>query len=128
MRMGVQSLASFSELRIQHGHELPCRLKSWLGSGIAMAVANASSNSTPSLRTSMCLRCSPRKKKKKKRISAKTFGSKNDNKNPLFPFSFFFCYLNWTISQRTLGFSKQLTQEHLISSQLSFLIQDIFQL
>ena len=54
MRMGVWSLASFSRLRMRHCHELWCRLQMWLGSGIAVTVAEAgrySSNSTPSLGT-----------------------------------------------------------------------------
>ena len=55
-------------LRIQHCHELWCRSQRWLGSGIAVAVAQAgscSSYSIPSLGTSICCRCSPKKKKKK---------------------------------------------------------------
>ena len=39
-----------------------------LGSGLAMAVAKASrysSDSTPSLETSICLECSPKEEKKK---------------------------------------------------------------
>ena len=35
---GVRSLASLSGLRIQCCHELGCRSKMWLGSGIAVAV------------------------------------------------------------------------------------------
>ena len=43
-----------------------CRLQMWLGSGIAVAVANnCSSNSTPSLETSICHRCDPQKTKSK---------------------------------------------------------------
>ena len=68
MRMWVRSLVSLSELRIWHCHELQCRLQTRLRSCIAAAVAQAgsySSNSTPSLGTSMCYRCSPKKKKTK---------------------------------------------------------------
>ena len=39
MRLGVQSLASLSGL-IQHCNELWCRLRMWLGSGIAMALVH----------------------------------------------------------------------------------------
>ena len=55
MRMRVQSLAPLSGLRIQHCRELWCRLQMWLGSGIAVASAEASSYSsdlTPSLEIS----------------------------------------------------------------------------
>ena len=73
MRLWVWSLALLSGFRIQCFHELWCRLQTWLGSGVAMAVMKASSyssNSTPSLGTSICRGCGPKKtkdKKKKKR-------------------------------------------------------------
>ena len=38
MRMGVHSLALLGRLKIRHNHELWCRLQTWLGSGIAVAV------------------------------------------------------------------------------------------
>ena len=44
--MQVRSLASLSELRIQCCCELWCRSKTWLGPGIAVAVAQASSYSS----------------------------------------------------------------------------------
>ena len=69
MRMKVQSLAVLSGLRIYHCHELSCRSQNRLGSCVAMAVVKAgvcSSNSTPSLGTSICHRCGPKKEKKKK--------------------------------------------------------------
>ena len=77
MRTQVRSLALLSVLRIQHCHELWCRLQMQLGSGVAVAVVYAgsySSDSTPSMGTSICHRCSPkaagvalkRQKKKKK--------------------------------------------------------------
>ena len=68
MRMQVQSLASLSGLRIQHFVELWCRLQTRRGSGIAVAVGWAGSDNsdlTPSLGTSICHRCSPKKTKKK---------------------------------------------------------------
>ena len=37
MRMGVQSLAFLSGLRIQCCHEMWCRLAKWLGSSVAVA-------------------------------------------------------------------------------------------
>ena len=73
MRLWVQPLALLVGLRIQHCSELWCRLQTQLGSSVAVAVAQAGSNSsnwTPSLGTSMHRGCSPRrdKKKKKKKI------------------------------------------------------------
>ena len=47
---------------IQHCCELWCRSRMWLGSGIAVAVVQASScssNSIPSLGTSICCACGP---------------------------------------------------------------------
>ena len=67
MRTGVQSLALLSELRIQHCRELHCRLQMRLRSGVAVAVAEAgsySSDSTPSLGTSVCCGCGPKKIKR----------------------------------------------------------------
>ena len=65
--MWVWSLALFSGLRIWHCCELQCRLQMWLRSSIAVAVVytgSCSSNWTPSLRTFICYRCSPKKKKR----------------------------------------------------------------
>ena len=64
----VQSL---SKLRIWHCHELWCRSQMQLGYCIAMAVAVAvvggySSDSTPSLGTSLCLSCGPKETKRQK--------------------------------------------------------------
>ena len=56
-----------SGLRIWCCCELWCRLQMWLRSSIAVAVVEASSYSsdlTPSLGTSMCCGCGPKKKKK----------------------------------------------------------------
>ena len=68
IRLQVQSLASISGLRIQRCRELWCRSQMRLGSGVAVAGLQAggnSSDSTPSLGTSMCRRYGPRKDKKK---------------------------------------------------------------
>ena len=78
MRMRVQSLASLSGLGIWCCHELWFSSQMRLGSCIAVAVAQAgscSSNSTPSLGTSICHQCSPKTKtkKKKKKKKKKTF-------------------------------------------------------
>ena len=65
MRTQVWILASLTGLRIQHCRERWCRSQMWLGSGVAVAVAKASSCSsdlTPSLGTFIC----PKKTKKKK--------------------------------------------------------------
>ena len=68
MRMQVQCLASLSGSGVLHCRELWCRLQTWLRSHVAEAVAVAgscSSNSIPSLGTSICRGCSPKKTKKK---------------------------------------------------------------
>ena len=46
MRLRVQYLASPSELRIQHCRELWCKSQMWLGSGVAVALVQAGSNSS----------------------------------------------------------------------------------
>ena len=66
----VPSLALLSGLRIQCCRELQHRSQMWLGSCIAVAVTVASSCSsgwTPSLGTSICHRCSSKKRKEKKK-------------------------------------------------------------
>ena len=71
MRIWVQSLALLSGLRIQYYHDMWYRLQMWLGSGVAVAVVQASScssNLTPSLGTSICHGCSPKKENKKIKI------------------------------------------------------------
>ena len=69
MRMRVRSLISLRGSRILHCPELWCRSQMWLGSHIALAVASAggySSNSAPSLGTSICHGCGPKKTHTKK--------------------------------------------------------------
>ena len=67
------SLALLSRLRIRCCHELQCRSQRQLGSAVAVAVAvveagSYSSDSAPSLETSICLgRCGSKKKRKKKK-------------------------------------------------------------
>ena len=64
MRTQVRSLASLSGIRVQHCSELWCRWLTRLGPGVAVAVVQASgysSDSTPSLGTSICHRCGPKK-------------------------------------------------------------------
>ena len=75
MRTQIRSLASLSGLRIWPRGELWCRSQTWLGSGVAVAVVQAgnySSDLTPSLGTSICLGCSPKKTKKKKKIACQS--------------------------------------------------------
>src|SRR5512134_2112105 len=70
MRLRVRSLPLLSGLRIWRCRELWCRLQTQLGSHVAVSVmqdGSCSSNSTPSLGTSICHRCSPKKFKKKKK-------------------------------------------------------------
>ena len=69
MRIWVQSLASPSGLWIWHCHELWCRLQKQFGSCIAVPVAQPCSrisDSAPSLGSSICQRCGPKKQKRKK--------------------------------------------------------------
>ena len=67
MWMWVRSLASFSEFEIRHCCELWCRSQMRLGSLLAVAVAGwqLQLRFDPSLGTSTCHRCSPKKDKKK---------------------------------------------------------------
>ena len=75
MRMWVWSLASLSGLGIQHCHELWCRSQTQLGSDVAVAEAGSCrSVLTPSLGTSICQRCGPKKQKKKKKKKKKKVG------------------------------------------------------
>ena len=66
MRLQVRSLASLSGLRIQHCRELWCWSQMQLGSGVAEAVAQASSCSSdeiPSLGITISHKCVPKKQK-----------------------------------------------------------------
>ena len=68
MRGSVPVLAQW--VRIRCCHELWCTLQTQLGSLVAVAVVKASScssNWTPSLGTSICLQCSPKKTKDKEK-------------------------------------------------------------
>ena len=83
MRLPVPSMAWISELRIWCCHELWCSLQKRLRSAIAVAMAQAgccSSDSTPSLGTSICHRCSPQKIKKKKKKEGRKDGRKEGRK------------------------------------------------
>ena len=67
--MQVRSLASISGLGIRRCCELWYRSQTQLGSQVAVPVVWAgsySSDSTPSLGSSICRRCGPQKPKKKK--------------------------------------------------------------
>ena len=83
MRMQVRFLALLSGLRIQHCLELGCRSRTQPGSGVAVAVVQAgscSSDSTPSLGTSICLGCGPKKQKQTHTQTKKTgFGRFNND-------------------------------------------------
>ena len=71
--MQVGSLASLNGFRIQCGHKLQHRSQMSLRSSVAMAMAQAgscSSNSTPSLGTSICCRRGPKKGEKKEEENA----------------------------------------------------------
>ena len=67
--MRVRFLALISGFRIWRCCELWCSLQTLLGSSVAVAAVQASgysSDLTPSLETSKCCGCSPRKRQKKK--------------------------------------------------------------
>ena len=65
--MQVRSLASLSGLRIRCCCELQCRSQTWLRSGVAIGSAGScGSDSTPSLATSTCQNCGPKKQTNKK--------------------------------------------------------------
>ena len=69
--MQAQSLPLPSGLKIRHCRELWYKSQTWLGSRIAAAVVQTSSyssNVTPSLGTTICHRCSPKKTEKKKSV------------------------------------------------------------
>ena len=70
MRWRIQLLTLLSVLRILCCQELWCGSQTWLGSGIAVAVAEAGgyrSNWTPTLAISICRGCGPKKTRKKKK-------------------------------------------------------------
>ena len=67
--LSIRNPTSVSGLRIRHCHELRWRSQRCLGSGVPVAVAQASccsSNVTPSLGTSICWRCGSKKKKRER--------------------------------------------------------------
>ena len=69
--MQVRSLALVGSLRIWHCCDLWCMLQLCLRSGVAVAVVQAgscSSDLTPSLGTSKCCRCDPKKAKTSEQI------------------------------------------------------------
>ena len=73
LRIQVQSQASLSGLRIWRCLKLQRGSQMRLGSCVAVAVVQAgscSSDSTPSLGTSICHQCGPRKKNKTKKLSS----------------------------------------------------------
>jgi len=77
-------LALLSGLRIWRCRELWCRWQMRLGSCIAVAVVwagSCSSDSTPSLGTSICFGCGPKKRTKKKEKKRHRKGSKTPRQN-----------------------------------------------
>ena len=76
LRVGFLALLSGS--RIQPCCELWCSLQTQLGSGVAVALVQASSNSsdsTPSLGTSICHGCGPKKTRKEGREGGRKEGN-----------------------------------------------------
>ena len=104
-RMQVPSLASLRGSRIWCYCELWCSLQMRLGSRVAVAVVQAclcSSDSTPSLGTSMCRICSPKSKQTNKRTkqnkvviisSMKSFQSNQENEKFKFNINFLETFL-----------------------------------
>ena len=95
MRMQVRTLASLSGLRIQRCCEVWCRLQTWLGSPVAVAqVGSCSSDSVPSLGTSICCRCGHKRQNKQRKNNNQKSPQKAQNpkqkKTWLFDFFFFF--------------------------------------
>ena len=90
MRIRVWSLASLSELKIQHYHELWCRSQTWVGSHIAVA---GSCISNSSLGNCIHHEWGPQKKKKKDRKKRK--GKKQ--KLAIWHLNFFWanCFVPW---------------------------------
>ena len=87
MRTQVRPLASLGRLRIRRCHEQWRRLQPRLGYRVAVAVVcSYSSNSTPSLGTSMCCGCDRKKKKKKKKKKRNKKQGKQTKKTTLFRF------------------------------------------
>ena len=65
MRLQVQSLAMLSGLRIRCCHELWCRSKTWLGSGVAVALIRPLAWEPPYAVGAALERQKTKKKKKK---------------------------------------------------------------
>ena len=108
--MRVQSLALLSGLSIRRCGELRCRSQTRLRSHIAVAVVQASSYSsdyTPSLGTSICRRCSPKKTKENEEKKRKDVG------RSFWPFP---CLL-WSRGRSRWGRSQDLV--HLLPGPLS---------
>ena len=85
VRLQVPSLASLRGLRIRRCRELWCRSQTGLGSRVAVAMVQAGSciaDLTPSLGTSICRRCSPEKKAKKKTTHTHTHTHTHTQKGP----------------------------------------------
>ena len=83
--------ALFSGIRIQHCCEPWCRSQTWLGSHIAVAMAQAgkySSDSTPSLGTSICHRPKITKDKKQNKTNFFTTSLPQPSGTPSCPFNF----------------------------------------
>ena len=70
MRIRVRCLALLSGLRIKRCHKLWCRWQIWLGPSVGMALvwaSSCSSDSTLNPATSICPRCTHKKKRKEKK-------------------------------------------------------------
>ena len=80
-RMQVQFLVLLSGLRIQHYHELWCRLQTWLRSCLAVAVANSTAPIKPPAWESPYDMAAALKSKKKKKKPNKQKKQKKENNN-----------------------------------------------
>ena len=112
MRTQVPSLALLSGLRIWRCRELWCRWQTQLRSGIDVTVKQASSyssNSTPSLGTSICCECSPKKTKNKLKLHVLKTGHLFKKITVDLQFCAIFCY-------------SKVTQSYIYIHSLSYII------
>ena len=103
MRTQFQSLALFSGLRILHCHELWCRSQTWFRSGVAVAVVGSySSDSTPSLRTSICHECCWKKTKKTPNPKTVNGGYREDGITDALLFIYLFSSLAFQVTNLSI--------------------------
>ena len=121
-RMWVRSLALLSGLRIQCCHELWWRLQMWLRSRVTVAVMQAGSyksDLTPSLGTSICCGCGPKKLRKKKKRSPGLVVGSSRAASTVVEWRSHRRLLPWALSPTSASPSEVLHQPHVQSPQQS---------